>query len=129
MRNSTVWTLCTVLVCVLWIGAISTIRSSVAGPTAETALDKSMETMHAEMEKVRYIGNADADFALMMIPHHRGAIEMAKVEIQFGTDSRLRRLAQEIIITQQSEINVMEGAIGSFPLSSLSLKRKNWCTR
>ena len=86
-------------------------------------------TMHAEMQKVRCSGNADADFASLMIPHHQGAIEMSKVELQFGTDPRLRRLAQEIIVTQQSEIEVMKGTIGRLPLSSLNLKRKNWCTR
>jgi len=54
---------------------------------------------------------------------------MAKVELQFGTNPRLRRLAQEIIVTQQSEIDVMKSAIGDFPLSLQNLKRKNWCTR
>jgi uncharacterized protein (DUF305 family) len=88
-----------------------------------------MDTMHAEMQKIRYSGNADADFASLMIPHHEGAIEMSKVELQFGTDPRLRRLAQEIIVTQQSEIEVMKGAIRGLSPSSLSLKRKNWCTR
>jgi len=83
--------------------------------------------MHGEMQKVRYSDNADADFASRVIPHHQGAIEMSKVELQFGTDPRLRRLAQEIIVTQQSEIEVMKGAIRGLPLSSLS--RKNWCTR
>lgn len=47
----------------------------------------------------------------MMIPHHQGAIEMAKVELLHGTDPRLRRLAQEIIVTQQSEITVMQLAL------------------
>jgi uncharacterized protein (DUF305 family) len=74
-----------------------------------------MDTMHAEMQKVRCSGKADADFASLMIRHHQGAIEMSKVELQFGTDPRLRRLAQEIIVTQQSEIEVMKGAIGSLP--------------
>ncbi len=94
---------------------------------ADTAFDKSMDTMHGEMQKVRYSSNADADFASRVIPHHQGAIEMSKVELQFGTDPRLRRLAQEIIVTQQSEIEVMKGAIRGLPLSSLN--RKNWCTR
>ena len=88
-----------------------------------------MDTMHAEMQKIRYSGNADADFASLMIPHHEGAIEMSKVELQFGTDPRLRRLAQEIIVTQQSEIEVMKGAIRGLPPPSFSLKQKNWCTR
>jgi uncharacterized protein (DUF305 family) len=54
------------------------------------------ETMNA-MREVFLDGKADADFARMMIPHHQGAIEMAKVELQFGVRPFLRRLAQEII--------------------------------
>jgi uncharacterized protein (DUF305 family) len=105
------------------------ISSSVPEPTVDIGLDESMDTMHSEMQKVRYSGNPDADFALMMIPHHQGAIEMAKVELQFGTNPRLRRLAQEIIVTQQSEIEVMKGAIRDYPISSLYQKRTNWCTQ
>jgi len=48
----------------------------------------------------------------MMIPHHQGAIDMAMVEIRYGKDGRLRRLAQEIIVTQQQEIAVMHLALG-----------------
>lgn len=129
MRKRIIYASCTMLACALGISAISAIPSSPPEPTADTDLDKSMETMHAEMQNVRYSGNADADFASMMIPHHQGAIEMSKVELQFGADPRLRRLAQEIIVTQQSEIEVMKAAIGDFPLPSLSLKRKNWCAR
>jgi uncharacterized protein (DUF305 family) len=81
------------------------------------------------MRKVRYSGNPDADFALMMIPYHQGAIEMAKVELQFGADPRLRRLAQEIILTQQSEIEVIKDAIREYRISSLNQRRTNWCTR
>jgi uncharacterized protein (DUF305 family) len=44
----------------------------------------------------------------MMIPHHQGAIDMAKAELLYGKDPVLRRLAQEIIITQNSEIQVMQ---------------------
>ena len=129
MRTPTIVASCTILACVLGISTISTIPTSVPEPTADTGLDKSMDTMHAEMQKVRYSGNLDADFALMMIPHHQGAIEMAEVELQFGADSRLRRLAQEIIVTQQSEIEVMKVAISDYPISSLNQRRTNWCTR
>jgi hypothetical protein len=129
MMNSTIFAFCAVFICALGIIAISTIPSLTPEPTADTDLDKSMDTMHAEMQKVRSSGNADADFASLMIPHHQGAIEMSKVELQFGTDPRLRRLAQEIIVTQQSEIEVMKGAIRDLPPPLLSLKQKNWCTR
>jgi len=115
MRTAIVFVFCSILACALWIRTISTTPSSVPEQTADTNLDKSMDTMHAEMQKVRYSGKADADFASMMIPHHQGAIEMAEVELQFGTDPRLRRLAQEIIVTQQSEIEVMKRAVRDYP--------------
>src|ERR1700719_2810255 len=95
----------------------------------DIALAESMRAMHSAMHAVSFIGKPDGDFASLMIPHHQGAIEMAKVELQFGTDPRLRRLAQEIIVTQQSEIEVMKGAIRDLPPPLLSLKQKNWCTR
>lgn len=77
----------------------------------DAALAQSMTAMHSAMHDVSLVGKPDADFALMMIPHHQGAIEMAKVELQFGADPNLRRLAQEIIVTQQSEIDVMKLAL------------------
>lgn len=78
---------------------------------AEVALNQAMASMHTAMEHVHPTGNPDADFAAMMIPHHQGAIEMTKVELQYGTDRRLRRLVQEMIVTQQSEITLMQLAL------------------
>jgi len=52
-------------------------------------------------------GDVDADFAAMMIAHHIGAIEMAQAELRSGRNEQLRRLAQEIIVTQRQEIEVM----------------------
>ena len=49
-------------------------------------------------------GNPDRDFAAMMIPHHQGAIDMAQAELRYGHDERLRRLAQEIVVSQAQEI-------------------------
>jgi uncharacterized protein (DUF305 family) len=48
----------------------------------------------------------------MMIPHHQGAIDMALVELRYGKDKRLRRLAQSIIVEQQQEIALMHLALG-----------------
>ncbi|HEY2047419.1 MAG TPA: DUF305 domain-containing protein [Candidatus Udaeobacter sp.] len=53
-------------------------------------------------------GDPNHDFSAMMIPHHQGAIEMAKTFLLHGQDAALRRLAQEIIVTQQQEIQVMQ---------------------
>lgn len=71
------------------------------------ALNQAMISMNTAMSSTSKTGNLDVDFAVMMISHHQGAIDMAKVELRYGTDSRLRRLAQEIIVTQQSEIALM----------------------
>jgi uncharacterized protein (DUF305 family) len=62
--------------------------------------------MHAGME-IAPSGNIDRDFARMMIPHHQGAIEMALVQLKYGRNERLRRLAQSIIIEQGQEIAYM----------------------
>ncbi|WP_315791225.1 CopM family metallochaperone [Fischerella sp. JS2] len=78
---------------------------------ANQAFEQTMTSMHTQMQNVKMTGNPDTDFAAMMIPHHQGAIEMAKIELQYGTDPRLRRLAQEIIVTQQSEIELMQLAL------------------
>jgi hypothetical protein len=67
--------------------------------------------MHAAMH-VPFTGDADRDFARMMIPHHQGAIDMALVELRYGKDKRLRRLAQSIIVEQQQEIALMHLALG-----------------
>jgi uncharacterized protein (DUF305 family) len=67
---------------------------------------ESMRRMDEGM-MVRPSANPDRDFAAMMIPHHQGAIDMAKAELKFGHDPVLRRLAQGIIVEQQQEIQLM----------------------
>jgi hypothetical protein len=61
-------------------------------------------------------GDVDTDFAAIMTPHHRGAIEMAQAELRYGHNEQLRRLAQEIIVTQQQEIVAMRLALGRPPI-------------
>jgi uncharacterized protein (DUF305 family) len=78
-------------------------------PSAESftsLMMQAMERMHKDMNIVP-TGDPDRDFAAMMIPHHQGAIDMAKVELQFGKNPVLRRLAQGIIVEQLQEIEVM----------------------
>jgi Domain of unknown function (DUF305) len=70
-----------------------------------------MDKMMAGMD-VKPTGDVDADFAAMMIPHHQGAIDMALAELRHGRNEQLRRIAQEIIVEQQQEINAMRLALG-----------------
>jgi hypothetical protein len=66
-----------------------------------------MTRMMAAM-KIRPSNNVDKDFVAMMLPHHQGAIDMAKAELSYGHNEPLRGLAQEIIATQQQEIVAMQ---------------------
>ena len=70
-------------------------------------MDASMKLMDHEMSAAPMDGNADHDFAAMMTPHHQGAIDMAKAELSHGRDPTMRRLAEEIIADQKSEIDLM----------------------
>ncbi|WP_246752959.1 DUF305 domain-containing protein [Sinorhizobium sp. BG8] len=63
--------------------------------------------MHQGMD-IDFSGNADVDFVRGMIAHHQGAIDMAKVELQYGKDAALRKLAEEIIKAQEGEISMMK---------------------
>ncbi|QOY85900.1 DUF305 domain-containing protein [Paludibaculum fermentans] len=67
-----------------------------------------MQVMDRGMTAAPMLGDVDHDFAAMMIPHHQGAIDMAKSELKYGTDPVMRRLAQEILVDQQSEIVAMQ---------------------
>jgi uncharacterized protein (DUF305 family) len=68
----------------------------------------SMTRMHAAMSSTRPSANADTAFVALMLPHHQAAIDMAKIELTFGKDEQLRRLAQEIVTDQESEIQLMK---------------------
>ena len=76
--------------------------------TSWVAMMKNMETMHAAMAAVEPSGNLDADFVNLMLPHHQAAVDMARTELLYGNDPQMRRLAQEIITDQESEIQLMQ---------------------
>jgi Domain of unknown function (DUF305) len=73
--------------------------------------DAAMKKMMNDMT-VTPTGDVDADFVAMMVPHHQGAIDMALAVLRYGRNPQIRRLAQEIIVTQQQEIAVMRLSVG-----------------
>jgi uncharacterized protein (DUF305 family) len=76
--------------------------------TADQAMMAGMQKMNRDMAAAPMTGNPDHDFAAMMLPHHQGAIDMARVELQYGKDRRMRQLAQRIVAAQKKEIAFMQ---------------------
>jgi uncharacterized protein (DUF305 family) len=75
------------------------------------ALAMAMDQMHKDMMSPMPTGDADRDFLATMIPHHEGAVEMARLVLIHGKDPLVRRLAEEIIAGQQSEIEAMRARL------------------
>jgi uncharacterized protein (DUF305 family) len=105
-----------IAVVVLAVGLVATSRRARAQRAHQampsdpcwTAQAEAMHRMHDAMEAVAWTGDADADFVRLMLPHHEAAVEMAKGHLLCAKDPFLRRLAQEIVTDQQSEIDLME---------------------
>ncbi|WP_432431520.1 CopM family metallochaperone [Chelatococcus daeguensis] len=74
---------------------------------ASLAFNAVNERMHRDMD-VTFTGDADADFVRAMIPHHQGAVDMAKVVLAFGKDPKIRELAESVVQAQESEIAMMK---------------------
>lgn len=75
------------------------------------AMHESMAKMMKAMDQAEMTGDPDHDFLAMMIPHHAGAVDMARLELVHGRDPLVRRLAEEVIASQQSEIAAMQARL------------------
>jgi uncharacterized protein (DUF305 family) len=76
------------------------------------ALNEAAMTKMVNGMSVKPTGDVDRDFVAMMVPHHQGAIDMAQIILRNGHNEQIKRLAQEIIVTQQEEIAAMRLALG-----------------
>jgi uncharacterized protein (DUF305 family) len=88
-------------------GGMSAQPKGDAGPSS-LAFHGINAKMHTAMD-IAFTGNADVDFVKGMIPHHAGAVDMARTVLAFGKDPEIRKLAEEIIKAQESEIALMQG--------------------
>jgi uncharacterized protein (DUF305 family) len=75
------------------------------------SMSAAMDKMHEEMASAPQTGDPDRDFLAMMIPHHAGAVEMARLVLIYGRDPLVRQLAEEIIAGQQAEITAMQARL------------------
>lgn len=85
------------------LAAVPAARQGFAGE-----MEVSMQAMMKDMHAPGFTGNPDVDFLAMMIPHHQGAVEMARLALIYGNDPLTRRVAEEIIASQTVEIAAMK---------------------
>jgi ABC-type histidine transport system ATPase subunit len=93
------------------------INPPLAVPRAATSeFDRALQAVMLQMDAAMCVtpsADADRDFARAMIPHHQGAVEMARLELLYGHDPRLRRLAQGMVVEQSQEIALMRSILAS----------------
>lgn len=91
-----------------WVGGnMARVRMAAAHSPATAEYRDSMQRMHHAMH-IAYSHDADVDFARGMIPHHQGAVEMARTQLRHGKNFELRRMAEGIIRSQLQEISLMQ---------------------
>lgn len=88
------------------------IPPELANDPATVASAAAMDKMMADM-MVPYTGDPDVDFARGMIPHHQAAIDMAKIQLEFGKDPEMLKLAEAIIAAQESEIATLKAFLAT----------------
>jgi uncharacterized protein (DUF305 family) len=81
----------------------------------QSSIMNSMHDMTNQMHSMETTGNVDEDFAMMMKIHHQGAIDMAKAELESGSDEELKKMAQKIITDQTREIEELQSWISENP--------------
>jgi uncharacterized protein (DUF305 family) len=101
----------------------SSVTVAYAAPSgAMGAMMASSKKMSADMMQMKMSGDADSDFAAMMIPHHQGAVDMAKIELKYGKNPELRKAAQKMIADQTKEIADMKAWRAAHPVKPMNMK-------
>lgn len=95
-------------------GLIALSSPAFADDAATKGYEAAMQSMMADMHATP-TGDPDKDFVVMMIPHHQGAIDMAKVVLQYGSDPEIRALAEAIVAAQETEIAQMKDWLAKRP--------------
>jgi uncharacterized protein (DUF305 family) len=95
--------------------AMASMPASGGDAPSTAAFRTADQSMMSGMSSIQYSGDADRDFVAHMIPHHEGAVEMAKVELKYGKDAKLRKLAKDIIAAQEKEIAFMKQWLATHP--------------
>ena len=91
-------------------------QMNAADTPADKGFEAAMMKMTAANKASKMTGDADKDFVMMMMPHHQAAIEMAKVELQYGRDATLKKMATDIVAAQQKEIDEMKAWQAKAPM-------------
>ena len=95
--------------------AAATQSSAPPQSAATQEYSQAMERMHLEMTKMKPTGDATRDFVEMMIPHHQGAIDMARIVLKHTRDKGIRDLAEEIVEKQQEEVEELQSWLSKHP--------------
>ena len=98
--------------CAALMLALATGGTAGAPEDFRAMMSDAIARMHVAMQ-VRFTGDADRDFARMMVPHHQGAIDMSQMELQSGKDPKMRAMAKRIIDAQKKEIREFEQWLGA----------------
>lgn len=108
MRIPTRVLLAVVCVIAVWSAGVAAHEPDSTMSAGSQALHESMEKSHKDMMQMKMTGDADHDFAMMMVPHHQTAIDMAEIVLKHGKDPKIQAMARKIIDAQKKEIAEFE---------------------
>ena len=85
-----------------------TAQSTAADNPYDAEMHKAMEKMHLEMKAMKMSGDIDVDYSTLMAIHHKGALEMAAIQLKYGKNAALKRFNEKLIKDQSAEMKVLQ---------------------